>query len=139
MSNGKIDDLLEAFDEKDDEKFKELIKNYLSYAVDNEVLKLANSVIKSEEWLKSLEANKKTIAPPPPQQQQYNQPDFHASSIPESHVKPSNVNLEVKSNSVYEDSVYDDSEPVEKEATPNQQPQQQQQHQEEDEDEFDLL
>ena len=34
---GKVDDLLEAYDQKDDDKFKDIIKNYLSYAVDNEV------------------------------------------------------------------------------------------------------
>lgn len=47
-----IDKLLEAYDEKDDETFKHLIKNYLSYAVDNEILKLANKIVKSEEWIK---------------------------------------------------------------------------------------
>jgi hypothetical protein len=33
----RIDDLLQAYEEKDDAKFKELTKNFLSYAVDNEV------------------------------------------------------------------------------------------------------
>lgn len=33
----RMDDLLQAYDEKDDPKFKELIKNYLSHAIDNEV------------------------------------------------------------------------------------------------------
>ena len=33
----RVEDLIQAYDEKDDEKFKELIKNYLSYAIDNEV------------------------------------------------------------------------------------------------------
>jgi cell shape-determining protein MreC len=65
---GKVDDLIEAFDEKDDQAFKDLIKNYLSYAVDNEVLKLANKIVKSEEWLKETQqikkketANKQTV------------------------------------------------------------------------------
>ena len=34
---GRVDDLLEAYDQKDDDKFKDLIKKYLTYAVDNEV------------------------------------------------------------------------------------------------------
>lgn len=33
-----MDDLLQAYDEKDDAKFKELLKNYLNHAVDNEVI-----------------------------------------------------------------------------------------------------
>lgn len=38
-SNGptRIDELLQAYDEKDDAKFKELIRTYLIHAVDNEV------------------------------------------------------------------------------------------------------
>ena len=74
MTNAKIEDLLEAYDEKDDEKFKLLIKNYLSFAVDNEVQKLANGIVKSEDWLKSINAHTKQIQnptplPPPPVQQ----------------------------------------------------------------------
>ena len=34
---GRVDDLLDAYEQKDDDKFKDLIKNYLTYAVDNEV------------------------------------------------------------------------------------------------------
>lgn len=32
-----MDELLEAYDEKDDAKFKDLTKGYLSHVVDNEV------------------------------------------------------------------------------------------------------
>ena len=32
---------------------KGIIKNYLSYAVDNEALKIANKIIKSSEWIKA--------------------------------------------------------------------------------------
>jgi hypothetical protein len=33
----RADELLEAYDEKEDTKFKDIIRTYLSYAVDNEV------------------------------------------------------------------------------------------------------
>lgn len=49
---GRVEELINSYDEKDDEKIKNLIKNYLSYAVDNEALKLANKIVKSEEWIK---------------------------------------------------------------------------------------
>ena len=87
MSNAKIDDLLESYDEKDDDKFKELIKNYLSYAVDNEVLKLANNIVKSDEWLKSLNAHKKQVAPPPATVSHLARYDA---------VEPLNVNIELE-------------------------------------------
>ncbi len=55
---GRVDELINSYDEKDDEKLKSLIKNYLVYAVDNEALKLANKIVKSEEWIKECsEAN----------------------------------------------------------------------------------
>lgn len=34
---GRLDDLVEAYDEKDDPKMKDLIKNFLPHSVDNEV------------------------------------------------------------------------------------------------------
>ena len=94
MSNGRIDELLTAYDEKEDAKFKELIKNYLSYAVDNEILKLAQNIVKSPEWLESLnnEAKKAVVLPPPPVQ------DFSTFVEPE-HVK---VNLEKKTNEKFD-------------------------------------
>lgn len=52
---GRVDDLLKAYDEKEDQTFKDLIKNYLSYAVDNEVLKIANKIVKSDEWIKQVQ------------------------------------------------------------------------------------
>lgn len=52
----RVSELVECYDQKDDEKFKALIKNYLSYAVDNEALKLANKIVRSEEWIKECEA-----------------------------------------------------------------------------------
>lgn len=52
----RVNELVECYDQKDDEKFKALIKNYLSYAVDNEALKLANRIVKSDEWIKECEA-----------------------------------------------------------------------------------
>jgi hypothetical protein len=75
MTNNRIEDMLTAFDEKDDDKFKEIIKLYLTYAVDNEVLKMANAILKSEDWIKATTASARPIAqnptpvPPPPQQQ----------------------------------------------------------------------
>ncbi|RNA22637.1 gamma-soluble NSF attachment -like [Brachionus plicatilis] len=51
----RADELLEIYEEKDDEKFKNLIKNYLGYAVDNEALKIANRIIKSKEWISSIQ------------------------------------------------------------------------------------
>jgi hypothetical protein len=48
----RVDQIIDAFDEKDDDAFKDLTKNYLNYAVDNEVLKLAHKIVKSDEWLK---------------------------------------------------------------------------------------
>jgi hypothetical protein len=57
---GRVDDLLKAYDEKEDQTFKDLIKNYLSYAVDNEVLKLANKIVKSDEWIKQVQMNNAT-------------------------------------------------------------------------------
>lgn len=59
---GRVDDLIKAYDEKDDEMFKTLIKNYLSYAVDNEVLKIANQIVKSDEWIRSVQANSGSVA-----------------------------------------------------------------------------
>lgn len=53
----RADELLEIYEEKEDEKFKDLIKNYLSYAVDNEALKIANKIVKSKEWISSIEEN----------------------------------------------------------------------------------
>jgi len=49
---GRVEELITSYDEKDDEKMKSLIKNYLVYAVDNEALKLATQIVKSEEWIK---------------------------------------------------------------------------------------
>jgi len=57
---GRVDDLIEAYDQKDDEKLKSIIKNYLSYAVDNEILKIANKIVKSEEWIKEVNKNAST-------------------------------------------------------------------------------
>jgi hypothetical protein len=57
---GRVDDLLKAYDEKEDETFKDLIKNYLSYAVDNEVLKMANKIVKSDEWIKQVQMHTAT-------------------------------------------------------------------------------
>lgn len=54
----RADELLEIYEEKEDQKFKDLIKNYLSYAVDNEALKLANKIIKSKEWISSIQENR---------------------------------------------------------------------------------
>ncbi len=48
----RVQELVDSYDQKDDEKLKALIKNYLSYAVDNEALKLANKIVKSEQWIK---------------------------------------------------------------------------------------
>lgn len=59
----RVEELVNCYDEKDDEKFKTLIKVYLSYAVDNECLKLANKIVKSEEWIKQCEAMNATSAP----------------------------------------------------------------------------
>lgn len=75
----RIDDLLNAFDEKDDDRMKTIIKNYLTYAVDNEFLKMVNKIIKSEEWIREAQAvqeqNKKT----------------HVSNMTDSyHIKPKN-------------------------------------------------
>lgn len=33
-----------------------MIKNFLSYAVDNEALKLANKIVKSDEWIRECSA-----------------------------------------------------------------------------------
>jgi hypothetical protein len=91
MSNNRIEDLLTAFDEKDEDKFKEIIKLYLSYAVDNEVLKMANAILKSEDWIKATTAHTRPVAqnptpvmPPPAQQQQthsYTQPEHVAVEV----------------------------------------------------------
>ena len=35
---GRVDDLLDAYEQNDDAKFKDLIKNYLTFAVDNGML-----------------------------------------------------------------------------------------------------
>lgn len=48
----RAEELVNAYDQKDDDKMKALIKNYLSYAVDNEALKIVNRVVKSDEWIK---------------------------------------------------------------------------------------
>lgn len=48
----RVEELVTAYDEKEDEKLKALIKNYLSYAVDNEALKIMNKIVKSDEWIK---------------------------------------------------------------------------------------
>ena len=58
---------------------KTIIKNYLTYAVDNELLKMVNKIIKSEEWIREAQAvqeqNKKT----------------HVSNMTDSyHTKPKN-------------------------------------------------
>ena len=52
----RIDDFLQAFDEKDDDKMKNIIKTYLVFAVDNELLKMVNNIVKSEEWIRETQA-----------------------------------------------------------------------------------
>jgi tetratricopeptide (TPR) repeat protein len=80
---GRVDDLLEAYEQYDDEKFKGLIKNYLSYAVDNEALKIANKIVKSDDWLKHAEESKTSTKQP-----SYNQ-NAQSSSTSSSANKPS--------------------------------------------------
>lgn len=52
----RIDELLDAYDEKDDDKMKNIIKTYISYAVDNELLKMMNTIIKSDNWIRETQA-----------------------------------------------------------------------------------
>lgn len=81
---GRVDDLINAYDQKDDDGFKTLIKNYLTYAVDNEVLKIANKIVKTDEWIKNASEHKasQNIKPAPAQQAStYYQP---AASQPKS-------------------------------------------------------
>ena len=110
MSNNRIEELLVAYDEKDDEKFKEILKNYLSYAVDNEVLKMAQAVVKSEDWLKATTAHTRPIAqnPTPVPYQTFVQPENVSVVIPN---KPAPVAVqhehengegELESESIYE-------------------------------------
>ena len=72
--------MIQAFDEKDDDRMKAIIKNYLTYAVDNEFLKMINKIIKSDEWTREArqvqEQNNKT----------------HISNMTDSyHTKPKNL------------------------------------------------
>jgi hypothetical protein len=90
MSNNRIEELLVAFDEKDDDKFKEIIRLYLSYAVDNEVLKMANAILKSEDWIKATTAhtrpaaqNPTPIPVSPPQQPKQPQQQANTYTQPE--------------------------------------------------------
>jgi hypothetical protein len=62
---GYSDDLINAYDEKDADRFNLAVKNYLSYTVDNELLKLAQTITKTgNDW------NYGVKAKPQPQQQQ---------------------------------------------------------------------
>lgn len=70
---------MEAFDEKDDDRMKTIIKTYLTYAVDNELLKMVNNIIKSEEWIREAKA----------MQEQNNKK--HASNMADSYHIPSST------------------------------------------------
>lgn len=48
----QVDEIIAAYDEKDEDTFNLKLKNYLSYAVDNEILKLAYTIPKNGEWYK---------------------------------------------------------------------------------------
>jgi hypothetical protein len=48
----RIDELVDAFDEKDEDAYQGLLKTFLSYTLDNEVLKLAQSLTSIGEWNK---------------------------------------------------------------------------------------
>ena len=56
---------------------QKLTQNYLSYAVDNEALKIANKIVKSEEWIKQTSTEN---ANPKKAQQAPNQSSSHTST-----------------------------------------------------------
>ena len=44
--------MVDAFDEKDEDAYQGLLKTFLSYTLDNEVLKLAQTLTSIGEWIK---------------------------------------------------------------------------------------
>ena len=93
----RIEDIIDAFDEKDEEAYQTLLKTFLSYTLDNEVLKLAQTLTSVGEWTKKPkqvpnqpEQSKQSYYPPA------NVPAPVVTTSSEESVKPANVAVQTK-------------------------------------------